>query len=62
MTVIEPHVVYLDDSGSTPNARIIVAALCIAPIKRWRQFEAAWIAAEKKFGFKEFHMTEFAGS
>ena len=61
MAVIEPHTAYLDDSGSTPNARIIVAALCVGPIKKWRQFEAAWIAAEQEFGFKEFHMTEFAG-
>jgi hypothetical protein len=62
MGIIDPHTVYMDDSGTEPNprARIIVAALCDSPIKKWKKFEAAWIAAEEEFGFKAFHMTEFA--
>ena len=51
----------MDDSGTTPQARIVVAALCVSRVNKWKQFEAAWIAAEKHFGFTGFHMTEFAG-
>lgn len=61
MGVTDLHIVYMDDSGTESQARIVVAALCVSPVKKWKQFEAAWIAAEQEFGFKEFHMTEFAG-
>ena len=62
MGIIEPYTGYMDDSGTDPSARtrILVASLCISPMSKWRKFEAAWIAAEQEFGFKEFHMTEFA--
>ncbi|MBZ5647542.1 MAG: hypothetical protein LAN37_09995 [Acidobacteriia bacterium] len=61
MAIVQPQTVYVDDSGTEPNARIVVAAFCVSPVRKWKQFEAAWIAAEDTYGFKEFHMTEFAG-
>jgi hypothetical protein len=60
MGEVDPHTVYMDDSGTESRARIVAAALCTAPVKKWKQFEAAWIAAERRFGFQNFHMTEFA--
>ncbi|HEY7404158.1 MAG TPA: DUF3800 domain-containing protein [Candidatus Angelobacter sp.] len=60
MSIVDPHTVYMDDSGTESRARIVVAALCVSSVKKWKKFEAAWIAAEQKYCFKEFHMTEFA--
>jgi hypothetical protein len=51
--------VYMDDSGTEPQARIVVAASCVSPVKKWKQFEAAWIAAEEKFGFKSLTAESF---
>jgi hypothetical protein len=63
MTIIEPQIVYVDDSGTepNPNVRIVVAAFCVSTVKSWRKFDSAWRAVEQDAGFKQFHMTEFAG-
>lgn len=60
MVVVEPNTVYIDDSGTNPEARIVVAAFCVSTARKWRKFDAAWRAASSEFGFEHFHMTEFA--
>jgi hypothetical protein len=61
MVVIEPNTVYLDDSGTNPESRVVVAAFCVSTLGKWRKFDAAWRAASIEYGFDHFHMTEFMG-
>lgn len=61
MIVVEPNTVYLDDSGTDPQSRVVVAAFCVSTLGKWRKFDAAWRAASAEYGFQHFHMTEFAG-
>jgi hypothetical protein len=60
MTTTDTYTVYVDDSGTDKQARIIAAACFASPVKKWKGFESAWVAAEEEFGFRHFHMTEFA--
>ena len=61
MVVLEPNTVYLDDSGTDPGSRVVVAAFCVSTLEKWRKFDAAWRAASIEYGFHHFHMTEFMG-
>jgi hypothetical protein len=56
-----PHTVFVDDSGTDPVARIVVAAYCVSSVKNWKAFEREWWKIARESGFKHFHMTEFAG-
>jgi hypothetical protein len=56
--------IYFDDSGTSPNQNIAVAAGWIAPTNAWMQFEIEWDVARKIPGdeFKCMHMTDFVSS
>jgi len=53
--------VYVDDSGTNDEARIVTGACCVASVSNWKKFERRWLEIGKEAGFKYFHMTEFAG-
>src|SRR5438128_1207469 len=53
--------VYLDDSGTNNQARIISGAYCVSSVRNWEAFERRWNIVAEVAGFKHFHMTEFAG-
>jgi len=53
--------VYVDDSGTNNNARVVTGAVCVSSVQRWKAFERKWKKIAVSTGFKHFHMTEFAG-
>lgn len=60
MNLVEPSTVYVDDSGTHRGAKIVTAAFCLSSGSKWSGFQDKWRALEDKYGFKHFHMTEFA--
>jgi hypothetical protein len=53
-------IVYVDDSGTHPSARIVSAAFCVATEESWGEFERKWQSIGRHAGFAHFHMTEFS--
>jgi hypothetical protein len=62
--------IYIDDSGSSPEQKVVVASGMILPVKRLEAFDAEWNKFLKKEGITEFHTSvclahnlhsEFAG-
>jgi hypothetical protein len=47
--------VYIDDSGTSPDNRVAVAAAWIGACQPWLRFETEWKRAMAKEGFKCFH-------
>src|ERR1700685_674430 len=58
---VAPFAMYIDDSGTSPDQAIAVAAGFIAPLKAWIEFENEWNAARAIPGdeFKCMHMVDF---
>jgi hypothetical protein len=58
--MVDPHVVYVDDSGTDGKAKIVIAAFCVSTVERWLEFGEKWKRIADHAGFGHFHMTEFA--
>jgi hypothetical protein len=59
--VCMPYTVYVDDSGTHNEARIVTGACCVSSVALWKRFERDWNEIGITEGFTHFHMTEFAG-
>ena len=53
--------VYVDDSGTHNEARIVTGACCVSSVALWKKYERRWNEIKDAEGFEHFHMTEFAG-
>lgn len=53
--------VYFDDSGTHEQSEIAVAACYVSDVRRWRDFESAWLSILAEAGIAEhgFHMADF---
>src|ERR1700730_2017872 len=50
---------YIDDSGTSPSKPIAIATALIIPAQQIIRLENEWNALRKKYGFTEFHTSEF---